>query len=260
MAVNRNHYKIQYYNNHRYLTFPVLTHYGIKHCFTSSDILPFESDTEEQIEKDYDEIFNYINHPVNHRFFTSQVHSDNIETIITPHCGTAFYLGNFFEKCDGLMTQLSDVALLTKFADCTPIVIYDPIKKVIANLHSGWRGTSKKISEKAIAMMSQIYGSKPENLIVVIGPCIGYKDFEVQRDVIDIFSESFLNIDDFYTKKDHIHYLLNMQGIIERSLISIGVKESNIYSADISTFSSDLMHSFRRDGSKSGRMTLVTIL
>lgn len=260
MNSNRNHYKIEYFSNHRYITFPILNHYGIKHCFTTGDILSFESDTEEKIKKDYDEIFNYLDCPVKDLFFTSQVHSDSIEAILAPNSGTAFYLGNFFENCDGLMTQLSGVALSTKFADCTPVVIYDPVKKVISNLHSGWKGTSKKISEKAVQMMSTIYGSKVEDLIAVIGPCIGYKDFEVQKDVIDIFSDSFSNIDKFYSKKDQIHYLLDMQGIIEGSLVSSGIKSSNIYSADISTFSSNFMHSFRRDGSKSGRMALITIL
>jgi len=158
------------------------------------------------------------------------------------------------------MTQLSSIALSTKFADCTPVIIYDPVQKVISNLHSGWKGTSKKISEKAVQMMSTIYGSKSKDLIAVIGPCIGYKDFEVQKDVIDIFSDSFSNIETFYSKKDQIHYLLDMQGIIERSLVSNGIKSSNIYSADISTFSSDFMHSFRRDGLKSGRMTMITVL
>lgn len=260
MCSNRNHYKLEYFNNHRYLTFPILTSYGVKHCFTSADILTFRCDKEEEIKNTHDEIFSFIGHTPKDRYFTSQIHCDNIMDITSTDLGTPFYLGKFFEQCDGLITQLRDTALLTKFADCTPVIIYDPIKKVISNLHSGWRGTSKKISEKAINMMKTIYGCKPEDLIVVIGPCIGYGDFEVQKDVIDIFSENFSNIEDFYSKKDQIHYLLDMQGIIEQSLISNGVKPSNIYSADISTFSSNFMHSFRRDHSESGRMTFVTIL
>ena len=256
MYSNTNHYKIESHADHRYITFPVLTDLGIKHCFTTSDILK-KSDDPYILKKAYFEAFDFIDGCEHPHIFTSQVHSDNIEVISSCLDGETFHSGQFYEDTDGLITNLKNTVLVTKFADCTPVVIVDPVNKVIANLHSGWRGTSKKIFLKALQIMSEKYCCIPENLIAIIGPCIGYEDFEIQKDVLDIFTDSFGNIDDYYTKKDPLHYLLDMQGVIKRSLVSDGLKESNIYSTDISTFSSELMHSYRRAGANAGRMIMA---
>lgn len=241
------------------MTFPVLTDMGIKNCFTTSDILNGDSD-ESELKRDYDEAFQFMKGSEDLHFFTSQIHSDGIKIISSDEDALCFYAGRFFEDTDGLITDLRNTVLVTRFADCTPVVIVDPVKKVIANLHSGWRGTSKKIFIKATDIMCNKFGSLPQDLAVIIGPCIGYEDFEIQGDVLDIFRVSFGDIEGFYRKKDQLHYLLDMQGIIERSLISYGIKESNIYTADISTFSSELMHSYRRNPKSSGRMIMAVSL
>jgi len=256
MYSNKKHYQMESYANHRYITFPVLTKLGIKHCFTTSDILK-KPDDPVLLEKDYCEAFDFIAGSEYPHIFTSQVHSDNIEVVSSYLGGESFHSGIFYEDTDGLITNLKNTVLVAKFADCTPIVLVDPVNKVIANLHSGWRGTSKKIFLKALAIMSEKYQCIPENIIAIIGPCIGYQDFEVQKDVLDIFTGNFGNIDEYCAKKDPLHFLLDMQGVIERSLVSNGLKQSNIYSADISTFSSELMHSYRRDGINSGRMIMA---
>ena len=257
--MNRNHYEIKLHEGHRYITFPVLTDMGIKNCFTTSDILSGNSD-EAKLMSDYEETFRFMDSSQDVRFFTSQVHSDGIKVISSSEEGAPFYAGRFFEDTDGLITGLRNTVLVTRFADCTPVVIIDPEKKVIANLHSGWRGTSKKIFLKAADIMCNQFGSLPQDLTVIIGPCIGYDDFEIQSDVLDIFRGSFGDINGFYRQKDQLHYLLDMQGIIERSLVSYGIKESNIYTADISTFSSELMHSYRRNPKSSGRMIMAVSL
>lgn len=241
------------------MTFPVLTYMGIKNCFTTSDILSGDS-YESALKRDYDEAFQFIDSSEDLHFFTSQIHSDGIKIITSAEEGTPFYAGRFFEDTDGLITNLRNTVLVTRFADCTPVVIVDPVKKVMANLHSGWRGTSKKIFIKAADIMCHEFGSLPQDLAVIIGPCIGYDDFEIQSDVLDIFRGSFGDIEGFYRKKDQLHYLLDMQGIMKRSLISYGIKESNIYTADISTFSSELMHSYRRNPESSGRMIMAVSL
>lgn len=260
MKSNRNHYIINEYEGKKFLTFPILSEFGIKHCFSTSDSLCASITTEVDIISEYTKISHFAGILDSISVFTSQVHSNHIEIVSPDHLGTDYFLGNFFENTDGLMTDSPNIALVTKFADCTPIFIYDPVHNAMSNLHSGWRGTSKKIAEKAILMMKNKYGSNPADLIVVIGPCIGKNDFEVQQDVVNIFKESYYYNNDFFSKKDPVHYLFDMQGLIERSLTEIGVFPQNIFTADISTYSSEFMHSFRRDGSNSGRMALMASL
>lgn len=64
-----------------------------------------------------------------------------------------------FLSVDGLLTNIPKVALVTSYADCQAIFLYDPVHKVIGNIHSGWKGTIKKILRKAILMMQEVYGS-----------------------------------------------------------------------------------------------------
>lgn len=75
--------------------------------------------------------------------------------------------------CDGLITQLPDLGLLIRHADCQATVFYDPINRALANVHSGWRGNVKNIYDATVKKMAQTFGSKPENLLVGVSPSLG---------------------------------------------------------------------------------------
>ncbi len=92
---------------------------------------------------------------------------------------------------DGLMTNEREVCLATSYADCVPLFFADPVKRVIASSHSGWRGTVARIGQKTVEKMGEKFGSKAENIIVVIGPSICQNCYEVSRDVIEAFRESY---------------------------------------------------------------------
>jgi YfiH family protein len=74
---------------------------------------------------------------------------------------------------DGLITNISGLSLMIKHADCQAALFYDPIKKAIANVHSGWRGSVQNIYQKTVEKMKQEYGSKPEDILVGISPSLG---------------------------------------------------------------------------------------
>ena len=80
--------------------------------------------------------------------------------------------------CDGMMTHYPELALLNTHADCQVAIFYDPIKHVLANVHSGWRGSVKNIYAVTVQQMKTIYGSKPENLLVCISPSLGPQSAE----------------------------------------------------------------------------------
>src|SRR5690606_37688958 len=93
-----------------------------------------------------------------------------------------------YSGVDGLVTNLSDVPLMTIFADCVPIFFVDFVKKAIGVSHAGWKGTRLKIGQKTVQTMIDEYGSNPGEIIAVIGPSIGKCCYEVDDFVVEKFN------------------------------------------------------------------------
>lgn len=143
--------------------------------------------------------------------------------------------------------------------------LFDKNKKVIGNIHSGWQGTVKKISKKAIEFMKKKYSCNPEDIICVIGPTIRECHFEVQKDVKDMFYNSFSymqNIDNIieYNEKTKSYYIDTVE-INKNLLIEEGLLEKNIIDSKVCTVcNSNIIHSYRKDGKESGRNTALISL
>ena len=100
------------------------------------------------------------------------------------------------ELADGLITNKSKLVLATTNADCILLLFFDPVKKVIANTHSGWKGTLKEISVKTIQKMQKEYGCNPKDIIVCICPSIRKCHFEVEEDVYSLYFDQFKKLGD----------------------------------------------------------------
>lgn len=87
--------------------------------------------------------------------------------------------------CDGLITDQPGVALVTTAADCVPVFLYDPVRRAIAAVHAGWRGTVKGIGARAVAAMVERYGCRPADLVGAVGPSIGPCCYEVDDQVAE---------------------------------------------------------------------------
>lgn len=118
-----------------------------------------------------------------------QTHSENIAVVgqTSSQCTLSTSL---IENTDAVVTNQCKSALGLNFADCVPIMFYDPVKKVIASAHAGWRGTVAKIGPKTVLKMIEEFGSNPEDIIALIGPSIGKCCFEVKDDVMNILKSS----------------------------------------------------------------------
>ena len=167
-----------------------------------------------------------------------------------------------FDNVDGLLTDKESINMMLSFADCTPILIYDPVKRVAGNIHSGWRGTVQKIGQKAVLKMIEEFGCNIKDLIVCLGPCIGKCHFEVEEDVKNIFEETFgylnRNCDIIEKSKEEGKYFVDTTLINRLILEEIGVKEENIVESGICTAcNSEVMHSYRVEGDKAGRNVAV---
>lgn len=86
---------------------------------------------------------------------------------------------------DGLITNEKGVALTIFSADCTPVLFYDPVKQAVGGAHAGWRGTASGIVKNVVEAMRSAYGSRPEDIVAAIGPCIGQCCFETDADVAE---------------------------------------------------------------------------
>jgi len=156
---------------------------------------------------------------------------------------------------DAMITDIPEFLLIIKTADCLPVLVVDEPRKVIAAIHCGWRGTSKRVIQKGIQGMVDHYKCRPSTLIVALGPCIGSGCYEVGEDVFQSFKKEELSTEFFRThpsKKKK--YLFDLKGENISQLMSLGVEKKNIYSVDGCTHCDESFPSYRRDREKAGRM------
>lgn len=172
-----------------------------------------------------------------------------------------------FEDVDGLITDLKGIALVTTFADCQGILLYDTDKKVIGNIHSGWKGTLGRIIVNAIKLMINEYNSNPKDIKVFFSPSILQCCFEVDEDVKDLFVNNFNDIDiQKYIVNGNIidnkqKYYIDTIGINIELLKNIGILENNIYKSNICTMcSGDIFHSHRKNKELDGRNIILIAL
>ena len=119
-----------------------------------------------------------------HLVTSSQVHGDVIRTVSPDDVKTDLFRPNSYE-CDGLITDKPGLTLTVFTADCIPVLLYDPVRRVIAAVHAGWRGTAQNIAGKAVKKMQADYGCRPEHILAAIGPGISRCCFETHADVPD---------------------------------------------------------------------------
>lgn len=179
---------------------------------------------------------------------------DNINNIDANLVTKLFYK---LRDIDGLITNVKGAILATTFSDCTPLFFYDPIKNVIANIHSGWVGTTKKIGAKTVDILVSQMDCKPKNILCFIGPHIRKDHFLVNDDVKEIFENTFPDICKKYNIIEETN-LINEKGKqykIDTTLINKlmleekGILEKNIYDCNLCTVcNKDMFHSRRAEG------------
>ena len=210
---------------------------------------------------DYRDFCDAVNLNYKNIIKTKQNHTDNIKTI-EGKMNTDFPDIENYKDTDGLITNKKDLILTTTNADCILLLFFDPIKKVIANVHSGWKGTIKRISVKTVKKMKDEFGCMPKDIICAICPSIRKCHFEVEKDVKNLFEKEFKdleNLNDIVEEKVpndkwNIDTVLINQMILEK----MGLKKENIIDSGIcSVCNSNIIHSFRVEKEGYGLSTAV---
>jgi hypothetical protein len=99
--------------------------------------------------------------------------------------------GQVVKRVDGLITRTPGLMLFLRFADCLPVLLYDPVQSAVGIVHAGWRGTVAGVTPATVQAMQRAFGSRPTDLWAGVGPGIGPCCYEVGDDVIDAVNGSF---------------------------------------------------------------------
>ena len=251
-------------NNIEYLQFKKLLEYKdiLKHAYSlgldknfrtarAKNAIPLTKEEYEKAVNDYKELadkigINYINIAK-----PNQAHTKNIKTVEqkVKNNEPDFNLEEY-AQIDGLVTDKKNIALATTNADCILLLFFDPKRKVIANVHSGWKGTLQKISVEAVNEMIKKYNCNPEDIICCICPSIRKCHFKVHKDVKEPFYNEFKDLKEIneiiVPVENEDRWSIDTVKINKIILEQVGLKKENIIDCGIcSVCNSDLIHSYR---------------
>lgn len=253
-------------NNVNYLQFKKLLELGVNHCFVMKELnFTFKHQTLEDCYSSFKHVAEDFNFNLNNLCRPVQKHSANVK-IVDNKKGINL---PEYENTDALITNIKDTPLAITTADCIPIIVYDPVKKVIANVHSGWKGTYQEIILNTITEMKVVFNSKEEDLLFFFGPAICQECFEVDEDVKDMFMKKFAYLDNIKDiiktgsiKDNKQKYNINTILLNKTLLINKNISKENMYFANICTCcNKDYMHSYRarKDNTFGLGVTIVSL-
>ncbi len=180
-----------------------------------------------------------------------QVHSSRVIQVNTPRLAGIPYI-----RADAMVTDNPEVTLLMRFADCVPILLFDPNKNVVGMVHSGWEGTVKKIVNKTITTMSNLFNCKPEDVLAGIGPSISVDQYSIGQEVEEKVRRSFGILSDHVLQKGNGTVKFDLWEANRILLAQSGVRK--IETANICTASHlDDWFSHRGEGGRTGRFGAV---
>jgi polyphenol oxidase len=191
-----------------------------------------------------------------HLFFAQQVHGIN-GIQVTPELlsGTPA----FTVQADFLYTKTTAVGIGVMTADCLPIVFADPVNGAIAVIHAGWRGAIHNIAQEALQHMHTVYGTKPPNVLVFLGPSARTCCYRVGPEFVAIAAQNSHGGDVLEERAEKL--FLDVPRLVHNQLIAAGVQPQSISQEyNLCTMCDTRFYSHRRDAQRSGRqMTIVTL-
>ena len=188
---------------------------------------------------------------------SQQTHTTNIRIVTDEDRGKGITRERDYTDIDGLITNVPGICLVTTYADCVPLYFLDPVKKVIALSHSGWRGTVGKIGKKTVELMHDNFGSDPADILAAVGPSVCQDCYEVSADVIDRFKEVFDQSawDELFYEKPDGKYQLDLWKANEKIFLEAGIRKDHIAVTNVCTHcNSGLLYSHRAMGDKRGNL------
>ncbi len=181
----------------------------------------------------------------------TQVHGNDLLVLDQPN--TEF---SHFTKleCDGIITNQRDIMIGVCVADCVPLLLLDPVQRVIAAIHAGWRGTAEGIARKGVSAMVTLFDCRPRNILAAIGPAIRPCCYEVDEPVMAAIRAGKTDFDGVATTGGPGKWQLDLVEANRGQLLRAGIEETNLETTPFCVAcEKDLFFSYRRDSGETGR-------
>ncbi len=248
------------FDDFSWLSFVFSTRFGgvSEGCFKSLNFGYGRGDDDFNVRENYKRVCQALGGDYKRLVLSDQIHETRVE-----YADESFTAGEDIEKrfngIDGMVTDIKGLILTTSYADCVPLFFVDISKRVIGSSHSGWRGTVGMIGRKTVEKMEELFNSRPEDIICVIGPSICQKCYEVSSDVIDEIENVYPNEtwEDIFYKNDNVSdkYKLDLWAANYHQMRLAGLSKDNIYVSGLCTCcNSSVLYSHRASNGKRGNL------
>jgi polyphenol oxidase len=186
--------------------------------------------------------------------FANQVHSTRIRIVTTEDCTKGFAdNATAFKKTDAMITEETHVCLIILTADCVPVLLFDPVRRVIAAIHAGWRGSVNDITSKTVREMIAVFGSRPADILAGIGPSIGPCCYNVDTAFVEKLNSVNPAYNSYVLHKGN-GLFFDLWKLNTDQLIRTGLRPKNIENSAICTSCNhNVFYSYRFEKGSTGR-------
>jgi YfiH family protein len=222
--------------------------------FASLNLGNYSHDLRENIDRNRQLLCDELDIPFLNLIGAHQVHSAKVILIDEALLALPEYERKAsLEGYDAVISRIPGICITATTADCVPILLFDPVNKAVAAIHSGWKGTLENITGITIDRMQQEFSTNPKDLVAAIGPCISGAVYEVGEDLVVQFQEKGFDVSHYFHSKENSKFVFDIRLTVAEELQAKGVK--NIELSPHCTYSEpELFFSARRQGILSGRL------
>lgn len=196
-------------------------------------------------------------------FIADQKHTNKVFSITPENVDKFLKMDNPFPNSDGILTNVKNIGLLTLAADCTPILLFDPVQKVIGAVHSGWKGTVLKILSVALQQMKTDFSCAIKDIKISFGPFIKEDNYEIGKDVIQLYKNAYPTAikEILLPHSNPKKAFLNITKAQLAQCTSMGVSKENIEFSPYDTFTDERFFSARKMApAQTGRFGAAIVL
>ncbi len=240
-----------------------------RHCFTtrfggvsegylaSLNLGIHRGDKPENVVKNYEILGEVLGFDIRDLVFTRQTHTDIVRVVDERNRGEGLFR-EVEPECDALVTNAPGVVLAAFTADCTPILLHDPVTGAVGAVHAGWRGTVADIAGNAVRSMCGNFASRPENIRAAIGPNIGVCCFETHEDVPNAVRAVLGPEAERFIAPAGKKFRVDLKGVNAALLRRAGVTQIEI-SSECTACRPDRFWSHRRAGNERGSLAAIIV-
>ena len=212
--------------------------------YSSLNLGAFTNDLKEAVQQNKELLYSDLGINGDQIASSFQCHGNEVLNVVEP---------GYYEGFDALITNKKNIFLQILVADCTPMLLFDPIHEVVAAIHAGWRGTANAIVQKTLDKMIFHFHTNPSDCFAYVGTCISQPFFEVDEDVALYFDEEFYVFD-----KEKNKYFIDLKDCNVRALSDAGLMKNHIAVSPFCTVKDNhLFFSHRHEKGTTGRFGVI---